>query len=165
MALEHVAYSPGAFSSQPWSMLLIARGPWCMARGAWLVARGTIARGCCALQLDTMHYGGRFGSHARAWMRVGLCLCTGGAHVAASLAQVVTYAAKSVRFAMQRQARAAKARRFRPSTCRRARATAPMAARLHFSPEAPVGNHGPGRAAHRGVASVLGVVHVQWCVA
>ena len=132
-----------------------------MARGAWLVAHGMIARGCCALQLDTMHYGGTVGSHAPAWMHAGLCLCTGGAPVAASLAQVVTYAAESVSFAMQRRARAAKARRFRPVRGKRA----PMAARLDFSPEAPVGNHGPGRAAHRGRAFVLGVVHVQWCVA
>ena len=67
--------------------------------------------------------------HALAWMRAGLCLCTGGAHVAASLAQVVTYAAKSVRCSQGR--------------AQRTRATAPMTARLHFSPEAPVGKHGP----------------------
>ena len=89
-----------------------------------------------------MHYGGRFGSHAPAWMRAGLCLCTNGAYVAASLAQIVTDATKSVSFAMQRRARAAKARRFRPSRGKRARATAPMEARLDFSPEAPVGKHG-----------------------
>ena len=94
--------------------------------------------------------------HALAWMRAGLSVCTGGAHVAPNLAQIVTDAAKSVSFAMQRRARAAKARRSRPSRGKRARSCAPMAARLDFSPEAPVGNHGPGRAAQRGGASVLG---------